>query len=67
MSDLVRLTGLWVNESKDGKKYMAGNLGMARVMVFKNDHKEKDSDPDYVLLLGAKENRDQPQEEEIPF
>ena len=51
MSDLIRLTGLWMNEGKDGEKYMQGSLGGARLFVFKNKHKKSDSDPDYVACI----------------
>jgi hypothetical protein len=73
MSDLVRLTGLWVNETKDGKKYFSGSLGAARVVIFKNDHKETDKHPDYILYLSPSDkkgsnNKQQAEEyEDIPF
>lgn len=56
---LVKLTGLWLNDGKAGK-YMAGNLGGARVLIFKNNKKQKDSDPDYALYIApAKPKKDQ--------
>lgn len=51
MSDLINLGALWLNE-KDGKKYMSGYLGDARLLVFKNDHKDNDKAPDYRVLIG---------------
>ncbi|WP_413440639.1 hypothetical protein [Synechococcus sp. MIT S1220] len=48
---LVRLGGLWRNEGKGGKTYLAGSFGGARLMIFPNGFKEKDSDPDYVLCI----------------
>jgi hypothetical protein len=52
----VKLTGLWKNKTKDGKTYLSGTLGGARVMVFPNDFKRKETDPDYnVVLSPAKE------------
>ena len=50
-SDLVRIGGLWKNETKDGKTYLGGSFGGARLMIFPNGFKEKDSDPDYVLCI----------------
>ncbi len=53
----TRLTGLWKNQSKDGKKtYLAGNLGVARILILANDFKEKDNEPDYNLFVVPKEN-----------
>ena len=58
--------------SKDGKrKYMAGTLGCANVLIFKNDYKRPDSkDPDYNLFISKKEKKEQQNEnyvEEIDF
>ena len=49
-SDLVRLGGLWKN-TKDGKTYLSGSFGGAKVMIFPNGFKEKDEDPDYTLCV----------------
>ena len=57
----VKLTGLWKNKTKDGKTYLSGTLGGARVMVFPNDFKRKETDPDYnVVLSPAKEKGSSP-------
>jgi hypothetical protein len=52
----TKLTGLWKNTSKAGNTYLAGNLGVARILILQNDHKEKDTDPDYNLWLVPREN-----------
>jgi len=60
-SPRLRLMGLWLNETKDGKKYMAGNLGSIRVEVWKNDRPEGENPPDYhvtVTEAQRKERRD---------
>ena len=54
---LIRLGGLWKNESKDGKGYLAGTFGGARVMVFPNGYKEKENDPDYVICLSQAQSK----------
>jgi hypothetical protein len=60
---------LWVNKSKDGKQYMSGTLGDMKIMIFKNDRKEKENQPDYVAYLAPKERKEQQQQEaeESPF
>ena len=50
-SEMVRLGGLWKNETKDGKTYLSGTFGGARLMIFPNGFKEKDNDPDYVVTI----------------
>lgn len=55
---MIQLTGLWMNESKDGKKFMGGNLGGARFLVFKNEKKRNDKDPDYYLCVAENKKRE---------
>lgn len=52
-SNLIQLSGLWLNESSNGDTYMNGYLGSARLLVFKNKHKTEDKHPDYVLYVTA--------------
>lgn len=44
---------LWMNESKDGKKYMSGSVTIGgathKIVVFKNNYKEEDKHPDYKI------------------
>lgn len=70
----IKLTGLWLNEDKDGNKYMAGNVNSnMKVLIYKNSYKKDGSnDPDYVAYLVPIESKDkkvnQPKEdEEAPF
>ena len=54
-TELVELCGLWLNESKAGNKYMAGTMGGARVLVFRNEDKEPDSNaPDYRVFVTSR-------------
>ena len=51
-NNMVRLTGLWKNESKDGKTYLTGLLSpTSRLMVFPNTRKNSPKDPDYTAFL----------------
>lgn len=60
----IPIGALWLKE-KDGKKYFSGSLqdlhGEIRIVVFKNDNKTKDTQPDYQILL-SEERKDRPQE-----
>jgi hypothetical protein len=53
-SKLLQLTGLWLQDGKEGQKYMAGPLGNVKVYVFKNTRKTDAKQPDYYLSLGEK-------------
>ena len=46
----VRVCGLWANE-KDGKTYLSGSIGNAKLLVFPNGYKDKDNQPDYILYV----------------
>lgn len=49
---MIRLTGLWKNESKQGKPYLKGNLSPAAgLLVMRNEYKKADNDPDYYVYL----------------
>ena len=64
----VKLTGLWKNQSKNGKSYLAGNLGpMARLLVFPNEFKKAENDPDYQAILVPREKKNGEEEEDVPF
>jgi hypothetical protein len=72
----VKLTGLWKSQSKNGKSYLGGNLGpMARLLVFPNELKKEDRDPDYNLFVVPRENNGKAKEqkgepgngEDVPF
>lgn len=58
-ADLVPLGGLWLNQSQNGRQYMAGYLGSSRMLVFRNYDKTPDSnEPDYELFATRKPDRD---------
>ena len=57
MMEGTRLTGLWKNKDKNGKTYLSGSLGLARLLVLPNDFKKKDADPDYTVLLVPAEKK----------
>ncbi len=73
----VKLTGLWKNTDKNGQAYYAGNLSpTVRVMVFKNNFKQGERDPDLVVYLVPSEKKsaateakpsERPEDEDAPF
>ena len=68
----IKLSGLWLNESKAGEKYFSGSLGTnGKLLVFKNGKKEKESDPDYSLYLVPKPAKQEAaateERDELPF
>lgn len=53
-SDLITVCGLWINETKNGDTYLSGTIGNIKIMVFKNQRKEKPNHPDYNLVIAPK-------------
>jgi hypothetical protein len=54
------ISGLWINQTKEGKRYLSGNLNRtARILIFQNERKRPDSkDPDYYLFVDGKKKPD---------
>lgn len=48
---MLNVTGLWIQESSKGVKYLQGRVGGAYLKAFKNTTKRNDKDPDYNLRL----------------
>lgn len=55
---------LWLKESEKAGKYMGGNVQIDGkeyfINVFKNRHKEKETHPDYNVLLKPKDGQSAP-------
>ncbi len=53
--DMISLGGLWVNTPKSGgAKYMSGNLGKVKILIFKNLGKTRKEHPDFNLCLAQR-------------
>lgn len=56
---MVNIGGLWVNKSRAGEIYLSGYLNGARLVIFKNNFKEQDKQPDYVMYVTPNQQRQQ--------
>ena len=58
---LVTVGAAWINESKNGNKYL--NLKFSKLMLFKNEKKKNEKEPDYrvVASTGGKK-KEEPKE-----
>jgi len=55
---MIKLGGLWRTEGKDGSVFFSGKLGYGtRLLLFKNQHKRSDKDPDLVIYLAKSEEK----------
>lgn len=76
-SGMIKLTGLWKSQTKDGKTYYSGGLSYStNLLLFPNQYKEPgDKNPDLILYISKKERKDKPKAEptddpdssDIPF
>jgi len=66
-SHLIRLTGLWRSESRQGESFLAGNISpTSKLLILPNNRKSRESDPDYIAYLAPPEERpDREQEREL--
>jgi hypothetical protein len=50
---LIKLASLWERERRGnpGNTYWTGRLGAAKLLVFKNHHKQGPDDPDYNVFI----------------
>lgn len=55
----VQLCALWVNETKDGRKYYRGKLGDATIMGWVDTEKRSEKSPDLRLVLYPPPKRDE--------
>lgn len=57
MSDMIKLTGLWKQEGKNGG-YLSGTISpTSKLLILPNTFKKKDSEPDYVAYMTPGKDR----------
>ena len=56
------LGALWKRQSRAGQKYLAGTVDGKKVVIFTNDHKSADNQPDF-RVFPAREKAQQPESE----
>lgn len=47
---MIKLTGIWQNEGQKGT-YFTGKLGDAKILILKNNFKNADKQPDYIMYI----------------
>lgn len=50
-TETMRVCGLWLNESKAGRKFLSGNLGFCRVLIFPARERQGEKSPTHYLCL----------------
>lgn len=65
---MIRLTGLWKSETKEGKTMLKGKLNKLNILILPNTNKNNDSQPDYSVYISdgsgvVKENQGEKNED----
>ena len=63
-----KIGALWSKRSSKGLEYLSGTIGGKKVVVFKNERKTKDTQPDWnVYPQQSREELPPKEEEDLPF
>lgn len=77
---MTKVGALWTGEGKNGK-FLSGRIKLGegedeiRILVFKNDYKQEEKHPDYVIMMPALETNGREEagkkfkatDEDLPF
>jgi hypothetical protein len=58
--NLIKITGLWKQRTKDNVEYLSVQIGTIKLLVFKNKNKRTSNDPDWNLFLAPVEPKEKP-------
>lgn len=59
MADRIKLGGLWINKTKDGREYLSGRLSpTVKILIFKNDFRSAENQPSHVMYLAPVETEE---------
>lgn len=68
---LINVCGLWKHQTNQGEEYYSGTLGGAKILIFKNRHKQEERHPDFNMCMAPKQkppvvSQSQPEQPEQP-
>jgi PhoPQ-activated pathogenicity-related protein len=62
---MIKVTGLWKQQDKNGVTYFSGNFGDARVLIFVNRYKDKPNQPDYIMYLADRNGKPKQEDDSV--
>jgi len=66
MAERIKLGGLWLNRTRDGREYLSGKLSpTVKLLIFPNDFKSGENQPSHVMYLAPIE-QDEAQRQSQP-
>jgi len=67
MAERIKLGGLWLNRTKDGREYLSGRLSpTVKILIFQNDFKTNENQPSHVMYLAPVETEETQQRKPPP-
>jgi hypothetical protein len=59
MAERIKLGGLWLNRTRDGREYLSGKLSpTVKILIFPNDFKSGENQPSHVMYLAPIEQEE---------
>jgi hypothetical protein len=61
MAERIKLGGLWLNKTKDGREYLTGKLSPSvKILIFKNNFRNAENQPSHIMYLAPSRPRRTP-------
>ncbi len=54
---MIKAFALWKQKTKKGETYLSGTMGDLKVIVFANNKKERENQPDYVGYFDERQRK----------
>ncbi len=59
MAERIKLGGLWLNKTKDGREYLTGKLSPSvKILIFKNNFRNAENQPSHIMYLAPVETEE---------
>jgi len=59
MAERIKLGGLWLNKTRDGREYLTGKLSPSvKILIFKNNFRSADNQPSHIMYLAPVETEE---------
>lgn len=65
-SNIVSVCGLWKNTTPDGRTYLSGSIGFAKMLIFPVRN-QKEGGPQFTLCIAEKQERSEAASQDDPF
>ena len=57
MGEMVVIGQLWRHDDEDGRIFLSGKLGHAKLLVLPNENKKTDENPDFIVYVASEKRQ----------